>query len=87
MKSWSRDKHLMQLFVYLVCVARQDRILDILPTNNPTSETRVMSTPPIERDDHDIVLVEYDINAKRVVLSPRKVFLCKRTDMQGEGIW
>ena len=39
--------------------------------------------PPIGRADHDIVLVEYDIKAKRVRQSPRKVFLYKRADMQG----
>ena len=39
--------------------------------------------PPIGRADHDIVLVEYDIKAKRVLQSPRKVFLYKRADMQG----
>ena len=29
------------------------------------------------------MLVEYDIKAKRVLQSPRKVFLYKRADMQG----
>ena len=38
---------------------------------------------PIGRADHDLVLLEYDIKAKRVLQSPRKVFLYKRADMQG----
>ena len=38
--------------------------------------------PPAGRADHDIVLVEYDIKAKMVHQSPRKVFLSKRTDMK-----
>ena len=38
---------------------------------------------PAGRADHDIVLVEYDIKAKRVLQSPRNVFLYKRADMQG----
>ena len=39
--------------------------------------------PQTGRADHDIVLVEYDIKAKRVLQSPCKVFLYKRADMQG----
>ena len=62
---------------------RQEKTLDILLTNNPTPVTRVKSMPPIGRADHDIVLVEYDIKAKRVIQSPRKIFLYKRADMQG----
>ena len=60
---------------------RQERILDILLTNNPTPVTRVKGMPATGRADHDIVLVEYDIKAKRIPQSPRKVFLYKRTDM------
>ena len=62
---------------------RQEMTLDILLTNNPTLVIRVKSMPPIGRADHDIVLVEYDIKAKRVLQSPRKVFLYKRADTQG----
>ena len=40
--------------------------------------TRVKNMPPIGRADHDIVLVEYDIKAKRVPQSPRKIFLNTR---------
>ena len=39
--------------------------------------------PPAGRAAHDIVLVEYDIKAKRVLQSPRKVFLYMWADMQG----
>ena len=62
---------------------RQERTLDILLTNNPTPVTRIKGMPPIGRADHDIVLVEYDIKAKSILQSPRKVFLYKRADMQG----
>ena len=61
----------------------EERTLDILLTNNPTPVTRVKGMPPIGRSDHDIVLVEYDIKAKRVPQSPLKVFLYKRADVQG----
>ena len=62
---------------------RQERTLDILLTKNPTQVTRVKRIPPIGRADHNIVLVEYDIKAKRIPHSPRKVFLYKQADMQG----
>ena len=39
--------------------------------------------PPIGKADHDIVYVEYDIKAKRIQQAPRKIFLYKRTDMDG----
>ena len=39
--------------------------------------------PPAGQADYDIVLVEYDIKAERVLQSPCKVFLYKRADMQG----
>ena len=53
-------------------IPKQERSLDILLTNNPTPVTRVKSIT--ERADHDIVFMEYDIKAKRVLQSPRKVF-------------
>ena len=34
---------------------RQERTLDILLTNNPTSVTRVKSMPPTGRADNDII--------------------------------
>ena len=56
---------------------RQERTLDILLTNNPTPVTRIKGMPPIGRADHDIVLVEYDIKAKRVLQSPVRFFYIK----------
>ena len=37
--------------------------------------------PPIEKADHDIVYVEYDIKAKSIHQAPRKIFLYKRANM------
>ena len=39
--------------------------------------------PPIGKADHDIVYIEYDIKAKRIQQTPRKIFLYKRADMDG----
>ena len=39
--------------------------------------------PPIDKADHDIVLIEYDIKAKRIRQVPPKIFLYKRADMDG----
>ena len=52
---------------------RQDRTLDSKLTNNHPCK-RIKSMPPIGRDD---------IKAKRVLQSPRKVFLYKRVDTPG----
>ena len=39
--------------------------------------------PPIDKADHDITYVEYDIKAKRIQQAPRKIYLYKRADMEG----
>ena len=39
--------------------------------------------PPISKADHDIIHVEYDIEAKRIKQVPRKIYLYKRADMEG----
>ena len=39
--------------------------------------------PPIGKADHDIVYVEYEIKAKRIQQTPRKIFLYNRADMDG----
>ena len=39
--------------------------------------------PPIGKADHDIVYVEYDIEAKRIKQASRKIYLYKRADMVG----
>ena len=44
---------------------------------------RVKGMPPIGKADHDIVYVEYDINAKRIKQASRKIYLYKRADMVG----
>ncbi|MCG8116962.1 MAG: reverse transcriptase domain-containing protein, partial [Candidatus Thiodiazotropha endolucinida] len=62
---------------------RQDKTLDLLFTNSPSPVSRVKGMPPIGKADHDIVLVEYDIKAKRIRQAPRKIFLYKRADMDG----
>ncbi|MES9904902.1 MAG: reverse transcriptase family protein [Sedimenticola sp.] len=62
---------------------RQDKTLDILLTNNPAPVTRVRGMPPIGKSDHDIVFTEYDIKAKRVRQTPRKILLYRRADMDG----
>ena len=39
--------------------------------------------PPIDKADHDIVYVEYDIKAKRIKQALRNIYLYKRADMVG----
>ena len=39
--------------------------------------------PPTGKADHDIVYVEYDIEAKRIKQASRKIYLYKREDMVG----
>ena len=46
--------------------------LDLLLTNSPSPVNRVKGMPPIGKADHDIVYVEYDINA--YTTSPAKDF-------------
>ena len=62
---------------------REDKTLDLLLTNSPSPVNRVKGVPPIGKADHDIVYVEYDIKAKRIQQAPRKIYLYKRTDMDG----
>ena len=45
---------------------RNDKTLDLLLTNAPSPVNRVKGMPPIDKADHDIVYVEYDIKAKRI---------------------
>ena len=62
---------------------RNDKTLDLLFTNAPSPVNRVKGMPPIGKADHDIVYVEYDINAKRIKQASRKIYLYKRADMVG----
>lgn len=62
---------------------RQDKTLDLLFTNHPGPVSRVKGMPPIGKSDHDIVYIEYDIKAKRIQQTPRKIFLYKHADMDG----
>ena len=39
--------------------------------------------PSIGKADHDIVLIEYDIKAKRIRQVPRKIYVYRRADMDG----
>ena len=60
-----------------------DKTLDLLFTNFPSPVNRVKGMPPIDKADHDIVYVEYDIKAKRIKQASRKFYLYKRADMVG----
>ena len=52
---------------------RNDRILDLLFTSNPTNVNKVTTLPPIGLADHDIVYLEIDTWLKRVREIPRKI--------------
>ena len=45
---------------------REDKTLDLLLKNSPSPVNRVKGMPPIEKADHNIVYVEYDIKATRI---------------------
>ena len=62
---------------------RNDKTLDLLFTNFPSPVNRVKGMPPIDKADHDIVYVEYDIKAERFKQASRKIYLYKRADMVG----
>ena len=62
---------------------RNDKTLDLLFRNFPSPVNRVKGMPAIGKSDHDIVYVEYDIKAKRLKQSSRKINLYKRADMVG----
>ena len=62
---------------------REDKTLDLLLTNSPSPVNRVKGMPPIGKADHDIVYIEYDIEAKRIQQAPWKIYLYKRADMDG----
>ena len=59
---------------------REDKTLDLLLTNSPSPVNRVKGMPPIDKADHDIVYVEYDIKAKRIQ-QPRKRFSSGYSEM------
>ena len=52
-------------------------------TNSPSPVNRVKGMPPIVKADHDIVYVKYDIKTERIQQAPQKLYLYKRTDMDG----
>jgi len=61
---------------------RLDKTLDILLTNNPTPVNRIKGMPPIGKSDHDIIHIEYDVNAKRIRKTPRKILLYNKADFE-----
>ena len=52
---------------------RNNRILDLFFTSNPTNVNKVTTLPPIGKADHDIVYIEIDIWLRRVREIPRKI--------------
>ena len=60
-----------------------DKTLDLLFTYFPSPLNRVKGMTPIDKADHNIVYVEYDIKAKRIKQTSRKIYLYKRADMVG----
>ena len=38
---------------------------------------------PIDKADHDLVYIEYDVKAKRIKQASRKIYLNNRADMSG----
>ena len=62
---------------------REDKILDLFLTNCPGPVSRVKELTLIGKADHAIQYVEYDIKAKRIKQTPRKIFLSKRADRDG----
>ena len=54
---------------------RNDRALDLLFTNSPSRSNRVKGMPPIDKADHDIIYVKYDIKAKQSNKPRGRIFL------------
>ena len=75
------QEHCLAQVVYIH--TREDKSLALLLINSPSPVNRVKGMPPIDKADHDIVYVEYDIKAKRIQQAPRKINLYKRADMDG----
>ena len=53
---------------------RNNRILDLFFTSNPTNINKVTTLPPIGRSNHDIVYIEIDTWLRRVSETPRKIY-------------
>ena len=52
-----------------------EKTLDLLFTYAQSPVNRVKWMPPINKTDQDIVYVDYDIKAKRIKKSSRKIYL------------
>ncbi|KAK3095451.1 hypothetical protein FSP39_014814 [Pinctada imbricata] len=53
---------------------RNNRILDLFFTTNPTNMNKITTLPPIGKADHDIVYIEIDIWLRKVRETPRKLY-------------
>ena len=61
--------------------SHNDKTLDLFFTNFPSPVNRVKGMPSIGKADHNIVVAEYYIKAKRIKQASRKIYLYKRADM------
>ena len=53
---------------------RNNRILDLFFTSNPSNVNKLTTLPPIGKSDHDIVYIEIDTWLRRVRETPRKIY-------------
>ena len=63
--------------------ARLDKTLYLLFTNVPSPVNRVKGMPPIDKANHDLIYIEYDIKAQRIRRTSCKIHLYNRADMTG----
>lgn len=61
---------------------RQGKCLDLFLTTNPSSVSRIDTTPPLGSSDHDIVFTEIDIKPKITKQPPRTIFRYKLADWE-----
>ena len=62
---------------------REDKILDLLFTNNKSSLQKIEILPDIGKSDHEIVFAEIDTQPCRISKAKRNIFLYRKADWDG----
>ena len=62
---------------------REDKILDLLFTNNKSSLQKIEILPGIGKSDHEIVFAEIDTQPCRISKPKRNIFLYRKADWDG----
>ena len=62
---------------------REDKILDLLFTNNKSSLQKIEILPGIGKSDHEIVFAEIDTLPCRIPKPKRNIFLYRKADWDG----